>query len=181
MKLVSIEKARNMLTIQSVVYQLARGVDRMDDALIRDCFWPDATDDHGLYRGSAMGFVDWVLPLLAQMQRTQHIIGNVLIDIAGTNAWCESYFQAYHQLEQSDGQSDMYAAGRYLDLFELRNHEWRIIHRQVVYDWNRNEASSSSWDVSPMKDMLQRGERATHDLSYQDLASNRKAILSEDI
>ncbi|MEY3566868.1 MAG: hypothetical protein RLZ19_882, partial [Actinomycetota bacterium] len=37
--------------IRDVVYRYARGVDRRDFDLVRSCYHPDATDDHGPFTG----------------------------------------------------------------------------------------------------------------------------------
>lgn len=129
-----------------LVYRLARGIDRCDEALLRSVFHPDATDDHGMFKGSAADFVTWVLPLLATMERTQHFIGNVLIEVAGDTAAGESYFIAHHSLAESQAGTYSIAAGRYLDRFERRDGAWRIAHRQAVYDWSAAGPSTDGWD-----------------------------------
>ncbi len=83
-----------------------------------------------------------------------------------SEARVESYFQAYHELEGEDGTMDMFASGRYLDSFELRDGQWRLTHRQAVYDWNMNQASTQTWDQSPVQEMLIRGEQGKGDLSF---------------
>lgn len=130
-----------------LVYRLARGLDRCDEGELRSVFHADATDDHGLFKGSAAEFVDWVLPQLRAMERTQHLIGNVLIDVAGEKAWGESYFVASHDLLDAGGQQLRYvASGRYLDHFEKRDGEWRIAHRGCVYDWSDSGPRREAWD-----------------------------------
>lgn len=130
-----------------LVYRLARAIDRCDEALLRSLFHPDATDDHGGFQGTAAQFVDWVLPVLAGMNRTQHCIANVLIELHGDVAYGESYFTAHHVLPQTEG-PDIYmvAAGRYLDRFERRDDVWRFAHRQACYDWNAAAPATDSWN-----------------------------------
>ncbi len=38
MKVISLEELQNRQTIAAVIYQLARGLDRTDESLLRDCF-----------------------------------------------------------------------------------------------------------------------------------------------
>ena len=38
-------------SIHRVVCTYARGIDRLDLELVRSCYWPDGTDDHGGYSG----------------------------------------------------------------------------------------------------------------------------------
>lgn len=130
-----------------LVYKLARGVDRCDRDLLLSVFHPDATDDHGQFKGTAVEFVDWVLPVVKTMDRTQHFIGNVLVDVDGDQAWGESYFIANHDMKGPQGDPIRYVvSGRYLDRFECRNGEWRIAHRGCVFDWNATHPQTDAWD-----------------------------------
>jgi len=154
--------------IRQVIYRLARGLDRLDADLLRSCFHEDGTDDHGLFTGSATDFVDWVIPVLQTMQATQHTIHNILFDWKSNDkAATESYFVAYHAIQQEGAPFDMIAAGRYLDTFVRKGGEWRIQHRQAVYDWNRVDPSTDTWHHKPASDVLMRGERGTDDPSYR--------------
>lgn len=130
-----------------IVYRLARGLDRCDAALIRGSFHHDATDDHGIFRGTADEFTAWVLPQLQTMERTQHFIGNILIEVDGDRACGESYYIANHDLKGPNGEELRYtAAGRYLDRFERRDGDWRIAHRLSVSDWCATSPRTDSWD-----------------------------------
>lgn len=132
-----------------LIYRFARGLDRCDEAIVRGVFHPDATDDHGQFKGSAAAFVDWVMPLLRGMERTQHLIGNVLVEVVGDAAWSESYFIANHDLTDGEGKPIRYvAAGRYLDRFERRGGVWRIAHRTCVSDWSATHPRTDTWDRS---------------------------------
>jgi hypothetical protein len=153
-----------------LVFLLARAIDRCDEALMRSLFHPDATDDHGLFTGSASGFVDWVLPLLATMKRTQHCISNVLIELDGDHARGESYFVAHHTVSAENGsEAFSIAAGRYLDRFERRGGAWRFAHRLAVYDWSASGASTDAWNrASPGAWTF--GQRGQDDASYAHFA-----------
>lgn len=155
--------------IAETVMKLARGIDRCDEALIASVFWPDATDDHGIFKGAAKDFVPWVIPVLRGMDRTQHSICNQLVELRGARAFCESYFIAYHRLVENGSERDMFAAGRYLDRFEKRGEAWRIAHRQTVYDWTLNQAATdSAWKSAPMLDLIERGQRGGEDRSARE-------------
>ena len=156
-----------------LVYRLARAIDRCDEPLLRSLFHADATDDHGVFHGSASDFATWVMPVLAGMRRTQHCICNVLIEVDGDEAHGESYFNAHHCLPQADGpDTHMVAAGRYLDRFERRGGEWRIAHRQAVYDWNAQSPSTDTWDRAHAG-QWRFGERREADLSYAHFQGRR--------
>lgn len=157
-----------------LVFKLARGLDRCDEQLLRSLFHADATDDHGGFKGSAADFVDWALGLLGKMERTQHLIGNVLIEVGGEFAAGESYFVANHDMNDENGKPvRMIAAGRYLDRFERRKGIWKIAHRHAVYDWSANFDRTDRWDRSPASSRVF-GERGVGDPVYAHCASVRE-------
>ena len=130
-----------------LVYLFARGLDRVDEAIIRSVFHPDGTDHHGAFRGDVDAFIGWVLPLLVKMERTQHVIGNVLVEVRGENACSEAYFVAYHDVSDAVGKPlRTTVAGRYLDRFQRRGGDWRIAHRTFVSDWSATDVRTDSWD-----------------------------------
>lgn len=158
-----------------LVARLARGIDRCDADLVRECFHPDATDDHGLFKGTAEEFTAWVMPVLETMKRTQHVIGQSLIEVAGDKAAGESYFVAHHTIATADGDILMIAAGRYLDRFERRAGLWKISHRHAVYDWNSTQKCSDGWDRDDPQNPSVYGVRGTGDASYAHLQSVTQA------
>lgn len=149
-----------------LVYRLARGLDRCDQELIRDVFHDDATDDHhGSFKGSADEFVAWVMPVLAGMERTHHLIGNVLIEVDGDTAWGEAYYLANHDMTDRGGEPIRYtASGRYLDRFERRDGVWKIAHRTCVSDWSAVHPRRDNWDRG--SDLRRYGERGHGDALY---------------
>jgi len=161
------ERVADTLECTELVTRLARGIDRCDADLVRECFHPDATDDHGLFKGTALEFVDWVMPLLETMERTQHVIGQSLIEVSGDRAAGESYFVAHHTIRTPDGDVLMIAAGRYLDTFERRDGDWKISHRHAIYDWNSTVPCTDSWDRNDPDNPSDYGVRGKTDLSYR--------------
>ena len=67
--------------ISRVLHSYSRGADRCDLELMRSCYWPDGTDDHGSYNGGVDGFIEFVGPALQRFERTNHFLGNMLIDV----------------------------------------------------------------------------------------------------
>ncbi len=128
--------------IRECLYRYCRGVDRRDEAALRSAYWPDATDRHGPYHGSAEGFIDWALEKLkGSTARGVHRISNILIDLRGEQAFVESYFDALQEERDGEGRLlEVILSGRYLDRFERRDGEWRILARTVVYDRMRKVA-----------------------------------------
>lgn len=125
--------------IRECMFRYCRGIDRQDEAALRSAYWPDATDRHGPYQGSATGFIDWALEKLrAQGERSVHNVANLSITLRGAEAAVETYFMALQRDRDAQGTvNEVFLAGRYLDRFEKRAGEWRIAQRTVVYDWLR--------------------------------------------
>lgn len=122
--------------IRECVFRYCRGIDRLDEQALRDSYWPDATDSHGAWKGSASGFIDAALPKLRESGRMIHHVGNLSIELRGTQAAVETYFLAWQRDRRPDGsEHETFLAGRYVDRFEKRGDEWRVAERVVVYDW----------------------------------------------
>ena len=54
---------------------------------------------------------------------------------------------------------------RFLQL-EKKDGVWAITHRHAVFDWNRLDPSTDTWNKGPAKEELERGARAPLDPSY---------------
>jgi SnoaL-like domain len=125
--------------IHEVMLRYCRGIDHRDDDLVRSTYHPDAFDDHGSFVG---GIEDLIVANRTErpgwVTRTStHMIGNCLIELAGDEAYVETYFLVHKPLTVDGVEHIRVRAGRYLDLFERRNEEWRIKRRTVVDDFNR--------------------------------------------
>lgn len=153
--------------IRECLFRYCRGVDRCDEAALRSAYWPDGTDSHGPYRGSASGFIDWVLERLRTSERSIHMISNLSITLHGQWAAVESYFQALQRKPDETGKSrEVFLAGRYVDRFEKRAGEWRIAHRVVVYDWMRDLGTPDLQEREHFGPRQPVGSRFPHDPVY---------------
>ena len=127
--------------IHEALLRYCRGVDRLDEELVRGAYWPDGWDDHGLFSGERDAFVDWVIDYLrTTMTRTVHILGNNLIELRGALAFSECCFLGFYDYEKDGQEQQRVSCGRYIDRFEKRGQEWRISRRTVVNDWGRSAA-----------------------------------------
>jgi hypothetical protein len=146
--------------IRTVVLTYCRGVDRMDRDLVRSCYFDDATEVHGSFTGTIDGYLEWVWRVLARYERTQHFVGNLLVELRGDRAHVETYGIASHEGDAADPTRNLTVGFRYLDRFERRGGEWRIARRVAVTDWCRSWASDTRW---PIPDHLLVGGRGTAD------------------
>ena len=131
--------------IRDCIARLARGEDRRCDQRISLCFWPDATTDFGIFSGNFKEYLDWVTPGSPAVLLTQHILGQTLTHIKQDQAAAETHVISYHRINTGETERDIVLGGRYLDRFEMRNNEWRIIERTMLYDWNQDWGPSVDW------------------------------------
>ncbi|MBB5158024.1 nuclear transport factor 2 family protein [Saccharopolyspora phatthalungensis] len=131
------------VAIEQVLHRYARAVDRLDYDGIRDCYFPDAIDNHGGYHGPVDGLIEDIRQRHATIDSSQHFISNVLIDFTGEgSAEVESYCLCYLRQAPEDGSSEQELATircRYVDRFERRGGRWRIADRIVVFDEYRTQ------------------------------------------
>lgn len=153
--------------IRGVLMRLARGTDRRDPDLIRSCYHADGFDDHGAFQGSPAEFAEWVPKTLALFASTQHVLGNVSIELDGDVARTETYCTAHHVTPPDDpgGARDAIMGLRYLDRFERRGDgPWLIARRLCAYDYTTIVAITGSWPLDPP---FVRGRPDREDPSYE--------------
>lgn len=170
-----IQSLHDREAIRDCIYRYCRGIDRVDETLLRAAYWPDATDSHGPYQGSASGFIDWAMAKLAGAGRGVHFVGNILIELHGNVAAVETYFQAVQESTDAAGMvQHLHLWGRYADRFEKRGGEWRVIARVVIYDAINQAESMPQTDLErfgPMRQPL--GASMEQDAMYRLLAQIR--------
>lgn len=152
--------------INDAVQRYMRGLDRLDPELQRSAFHPDAVIDCGLMRGGVGAFVTFSQDLLAGMDATHHMLGQVCIELDGETARGECYFQAWHRTKDVEGGvRDLFIAGRYIDEYALRAGQWRITARTLVTDWVRDDPGSLAFFAA--NPAVPRGGRGGADFSQQ--------------
>ncbi len=134
--------------IGNVLATFARGIDRVDENLLRSVLHPDATLDlgPGIFQGTGGDYVNWVLGVLQGIKSSHHFIGQVRAELSGDTALVESYFHVHFRVEKPIGREDVFMGGRNLDRMERRPSGpagvWKIVHRKQILDWVRTEAVS---------------------------------------
>jgi ketosteroid isomerase-like protein len=168
--------------IRDCIYRFCRGVDRVDEDALRAVYWPDATGRHGAHEGDAESFIKSVLTNRKSGGLAIHLIGNILIDLRGDVAVVESYFRT--TLDGRDAENrprETLLAGRYLDLFERRQREWRVAARTVVYDWVRHTTLASEMDADAFGPRLPMGAHHPDDYLYELLADRRFVFAADAV
>lgn len=150
--------------IHDALCRYMRGQDRLDPVLHRSAFHDDAYVDCGLMAGTADEFVEFAQGFLATMGGSQHLIGQVRIEMHDeTSASGEVYFYAWHRIEEDGEPKDLSVAGRYVDEYACRNGEWRILKRYEVVDWARTDKAADGFFAA--NPMVPRGLRRGEDFS----------------
>lgn len=122
--------------ITEVLHQYCRGADRCDEELMMSCYHPDATDQHNFFSGNGRKFCKHAITTLRRLRSSNHIVSNILIELDGDRAFSESYVTIVHRPVIDGKTLELHHYGRYLDVFECRNGEWKILHRHYVQDFN---------------------------------------------
>ncbi len=159
--------------IRDCMMRYCHGVDRCDPDMVKSAYWPDAHDVHGDFDGNAYDFVDWAMPQLRKMVRTQHFIGNLLIRIDGDRARTEMYSRNWHTFRTAAGRlHDVIQGHRYLDKLEKRGGEWRIFDRLCITDWLMENPQSLDLTQGALgQEQLRLGRRAPDDPLYRFLGA----------
>lgn len=131
--------------IQQALNNYMRGQDRLLPDLQRQAFHDDAWVDCGLFAGSARAFVDFAQGFLANCDATQHLIGQVDIQLDGRRGSGEVYFIAHHRTTENGEKFDLFVAGRYHDEYEDRGDGWKIARRKEIVDWVRTDSAADSF------------------------------------
>lgn len=131
--------------IRDCIVRLARGEDRRDAELIRGCWWPDATYDYGVQSGAFESYLDWVVPGADAIKDTQHVLGQIYVELDGDTAKAETHVVSYHRVDMGAGDQDTCVGGRYLDTLARRGGEWRIARRIMLYDWYSEWGEAVDW------------------------------------
>jgi ketosteroid isomerase-like protein len=122
--------------IRNLIAHYPRALDRHDFDLLASLFHPDAIDEHGVYNGSATGFVQFMRDHSYPGVHWTHHYGNQIIELAGDSAEVETYCLALCRQGPPGTPGfdrEIFLRLRYLDRVEKRAGVWKIAHRRVVY------------------------------------------------
>jgi len=159
--------------IYEAMCRYARGVDRGDWDLVRSTYHEDAYDSHGDYKGDINGLIAWLKILFKGVDNSMHFLGNCLIEFSNHNsALVETYFVSRRlrapmgdefRFSQSTDAISRDFWGRYVDHFERREGQWRVLHRTVVTEAKSDSLALGGVRIHP----LVWGQRDTGDRLYE--------------
>ncbi len=152
------QEAKAMLDRERIVrliYLYCQAVDRKDYEAFLALFHPGARLVHEGVEIPIAGFSKAAfMDIMDSLGVTQHLIGNILLDVDGDQAVSESYLTACHRIsaetpskgllaDHREGIDEDYLVGaRYIDRFERRKNVWKFVDRANVHDWHRWETAS---------------------------------------
>lgn len=165
--------------IKNCVLRYCHGTDRLDWQMVADCYLPSAVDDHGTFQGGPKEFAEWLEAKSKYRGAKQHFVANQLVEIAGADAVCESYYCCYIEFVGdpefvTDGGSEaVLMGGRYVDrLARDADGEWKIASRTSVVDWTRSLGAPAPWS-SPAAAHFTKGRGDDQDPAALALAALR--------
>ena len=184
----SLQTIADELAIRNVLGKYCRAIDRTDKEMLKTVYHPDGIDDHGVFVGNAHEFADMIIDRIrANTEYGFHTVSHSTVNVRGNFAMAETYYSGYHRI--AGGQATMsfmgpaYAeararegnldqpheytcGGRYIDLFEKRNGEWRILHRRITNEWGRTAPTMIDWSEGEVKHFNLPGTRDRSDPYY---------------
>ncbi len=128
---------RDREAIREGIHRYCQAVDRCDLEMLKSCYWEDGYDDHGFFAGNAHAFAEYVIPCLKAVDSSMHSITNTRFKFDGARCACTSQWHVVHRLAHEVGFTDFLHQGRYLDVWEKREGDWKILHRVIAGDFDR--------------------------------------------
>ena len=136
-----LEELEARTAIEDCLKRFARAVDRQDWPAARALYHDGAFDDHGFFKGPPDALLAHIAKLHEHQDHSMHFNTNVLIEFQSRErAFVETYVLVLQRYRpgapnvpaESAGLRNV-ASARYLDRFEKRNGEWRVVHRTLVF------------------------------------------------
>lgn len=134
-----LDQVESRTAISEVLFRYARANDRADEAMMRDCFWPESQHKHGRFEGLSHEFVTYAYRVVSNLKFAAHHLSNVSIELRGDRAFSECHYFAHHRrnvANTTDREEDAFFEGRYIDFHERRNGVWKIIRRRGQSDYS---------------------------------------------
>lgn len=152
--------------IYDCLTRMQRGTDRFDRDLFLSAFHADAIIAAGPFVGTAAELYDWSAKLQAMMHKgTLHSLLNHHCDLDGDTAHTETY---YLYIAANHDDTNILAAGRYIDRFDRRDGAWRVAARNTVIEWSVVQPAMAN-PLTDVADILANGvvARGREDISYK--------------
>jgi len=137
--------------IRQVAVRYSRGVDRLNVEVMRSAYWPEGTDDHGVFIGNAWDFCERVVHTHQRFTATMHCIMNHAIEVQNDTATGEVYNVTYIFCVENGSDIVETWWGRYIDQYEKRDGEWRILHRICAHEFTKSDVPTPRMAIEAAK------------------------------
>ena len=138
------DETEDQRALYDLVLRYARAIDRRDYAAFGEIFAEDgslagyrgdpATTD-SLFHYQGLAVIQERLPGIERYERTFHLVGNALFDVAGDEARGATYCTAHHIYRRADAPWNRTMAIRYQDRFVRRDGHWLLLERALWIDF----------------------------------------------
>ena len=127
--------------INAWVYHRDRG--NWDE--LRDTFWTEGTISFSWFDGPFEQFVDAIKEMAEKGIQAKHIVAQPFIKINGDRAVSEADITLSARGGIGPLEIDLTTYGRFYDLLEKREGEWRILKRTAIYEKDRMDCVQPSF------------------------------------
>jgi ketosteroid isomerase-like protein len=126
--------------VVDVAVRYATALDTRDWSLLRRCFTDDVVTHYGDGRPQEgyEAFEATCRAWLPDTVRSQHLLGNSVVELEGDTAVASHYVRADHVHEALPG-CNLVFVGQYHDRLRRTPHGWRIHHRRFEVWWTQGE------------------------------------------
>lgn len=127
--------------IADVIHNYAAGVDGHDWTLFRSCFADEleadftSLKDMGHFRGPSDTWVAAAKTLMENLDATQHLMGNIQVELDGDRAVARNYLHAQHVRNDELGERHYIIAGHYRHELVRTDKGWRIAKYSLTAQW----------------------------------------------
>lgn len=133
--------------ISRALLRYCRGVDGMDEAMVRNAFHPDASIRMGHFHGGVDEFVAFLWKVISARTMTMHYLTNTSVGFGPAGADVESYGIAVQGGVGPPPKGNVLTGFRYLDRCTERDGRWLISERTAVTEWNRADDLPGPWSL----------------------------------
>lgn len=132
-----LQSLQDRLDVADLLAAYSTALDTKDWDALREVFTPDAGCDYGTL-GTPSG-VDEIIVLVSKtlesLDVTQHLVGNVTVQVTGDEATAGAYLIAQHLRAGTPGGDTYLMGSTYTDALVRTPEGWRIRHRTMTRLW----------------------------------------------
>ena len=123
--------------LAALCLRYATALDTRDWDLLATCFTPDAVAHYdGMPSCEGYRAIETLCrDALSPLDRSQHLIGNVVATVDGDRAVVSCYLQAQHVRSGVEGGENYIIAGRHTDEALRTGEGWRVVRRRLETWW----------------------------------------------